>query len=226
MPMRTSMSVRGMKRWNRGHRGLGRRHVRQFPVSSTALPHVTLGVSSSEMGCCAGMMYADSAYAGDANNLNLGGTLDSLLYKVGLQDAIKRYESDLTLPQIWAKYSKWVPSLIAEAEGLLAHGAAVELRPKGADLLRIMNPLKRAFAAGAIPGERDRARLSELVGATRAFKSDLEDAKAKYGWAPPSPEQVAANPVAVAAGATGGFPMWLLLIPFGLIAAMMFGKKR
>jgi hypothetical protein len=187
-------------------------------------------------GCCglgefsrgAGMMYADDPMAREVDN-QMNGTLESLAHSVGISSNLSHWESGVPLPQVYEKYAAWIPSLTAQAKGILGSGERDRLAQKAGALYRIWNPLRNAFSGGAIAGERDRNRLDELVGATRQFKKDLEKAKKEWGWAPVPEEEVAPEPVpqgAVPAPSTGGFPTWMLLIPFSLIAMTMFGKRK
>lgn len=219
----------GRRHRGRGHYGSGRSFAAgmfkagnvgptALATSTIPIPAASAAVHGLKRGC--GMMYADDDYA-DSVNSALAGTLESMAHMVGISSNIAHWEAGETPQNIYKKYAAWIPSLVNQANGLLAYGARGPLVQKGMDLYRIMNPLKNAFATGATFGSKDMTRLDDLVGATRAFKSDLEEAKAKYGWAPPVTEQLAP---AVAAASSSDFN-WLLLVPFGLIAAWMFVKK-
>ena len=175
----------------------------------------------------AGMMYADDPLSGEVDN-SMNGTLESFAHTLGLSSNLSHWEAGVPLPQVYEKYARWIPSLVAQAKGILGSGARNVLAQKADALYRIWNPLRNAFAEGALPGERDRKRLDELVGATRAFKKDLENAKAEWGWAPVAEEEIAPDviPQAAPPSSSDGFPTWLLFVPVGLIAMWMFGKKK
>lgn len=108
----------------------------------------------------------------------------------GIRDPIAHYEPGLTLPEVYAKYSAQVDYYLGFVRRLRSQTAQVPLMKQLMDLARLRNRISPAFRAGAVPGERDRDRLAELVAGMRNFRKDWNAAKARYGVNPIPPPTI------------------------------------
>ncbi len=128
----------------------------------------------------------------------VGGIVTDILIGTGLKDPIAHYAPGMSLGQVWTKYSEKVDRYRREVPGLRSETARRELLKDVEGMYRIMEDIRTGFEAEGVIGDRERKKLGALVSAVEKFRGKWHEAKKKYGWAPPAPEEVPIAPPALA----------------------------
>ena len=156
--------------------------------------------------------------------------LKSFATSLGLSNPLAKYEPGLTPQQVWVKYDIGLSRYPEEVNQLRSASAQRDMREKLDPILRLRAEVAPAFAPGAVAGERDVAKLADIVQMVRNFRRDMNEAKKRVGTAgaAPSPLTAAARPPAARRplpSRGGAFPILPVAIGAGALLLVMLLRK-